>query len=338
MKRTSKGPSKTSSHSVTTRLAKTCAVVTVSGLLAGFSAIVGGASAFAKNKIGYCTMDVDKAKAAGFDYAELGFRTFAAMSDEDFAKFAAKVKENKLPTPVANVFLPNEQKVVGPNIDDAKIIDYAQRGFDRAKQLGIKTVVFGSGGARKVPDGFAKEEAMKQLVALAKKLAPEAKKRGIVMAVEPLQTKETNIINTAAEGLEWVKAVDHPNFQLMVDFYHLALEKEDPAILVKGAKYIKHIHIANPKGRVFPESPDEFDYSGFFAQLKKSGYAGTISVEAKPPHDFETDAPKTLAFLREASDKGVKPPADPVAAALPAAAAPPPAAPKAAQAAAPAAK
>ena len=265
-----------------------------------------------KNPIGYCTMDVEKAKKAGFDYAELAFRQFAAMPDEEFAKFLAKHKEVGLPTPVANVFLPNDIKVVGPDVDDAKVVEYAKKGFDRAKQLGIKIVVFGSGGARKVPDGFAKDEAQKQLVAIAKKLAPEAKKRGVTLAVEPLQSKETNIINTAGEGLEWVKAVNHPNFQLMVDFYHLALEKEDPAILVKAAKQIKHIHIANPRGRVFPQSSDEYDYSGFFENLRKSGYQGGISVEAKPAKDFDAEAPTAIALLRQASSEGVKPPTHPV--------------------------
>jgi D-psicose/D-tagatose/L-ribulose 3-epimerase len=283
-------------------------------------------AAAARNPIGYCTSDLEKAKKAGFEFAELAVKGFAAMPDDEFARFLAKHKEVGIPTPVGNNFLPGELKVVGPDVDEAKVMDYVKKAFDRAKQLGLKTIVFGSGGARKVPDGFAKEEAMKQLVAIAKKMAPEAKKRGITLAVEPLQSKETNIINTAGEGLEWVKAVGHPNFQLMVDFYHLALEKEDPSILVTGAKAIKHIHIANPKGRVFPQSADEYDYSGFFANLRKSGYKGGISVEGKA-NDYDAEAPKAIAFLREAADKGVKAPATPAAAPVPAPAAPAAAAP-----------
>jgi D-psicose/D-tagatose/L-ribulose 3-epimerase len=260
--------------------------------------------------IGLCTMEIDKAKAAGFDYAELGVKTFTSMSDEDWAKFQAKHKEIGLPTPVANNFIPAELKVVGPEVDEAKILDYVKKALDRSKQLGIKIIVFGSGGSRKVPDGFSKDEAHKQLVTIAKKIAPEAKKRGIVIAVEPLQSNETNIINSAAEGLEWVKAVGHPNFALMVDFYHLSLEKEDPAILVKAANQIKHFHIANPHGRAWPLSSEEFDYSGFFENMRKSHYRGRISVEGKTSK-FDEEAPKTIAFLREATVSGPKPPSDP---------------------------
>ncbi len=267
-------------------------------------------AAATKIPIGWCTMDLEKAKAAGFDFVELAVKGFTSMPDEEFAKFKARHKEVGLPTPVGNNFIPAEMKVVGPEVDEAKVMEYVKKALDRSKELGLKTIVFGSGGARKVPDGFAKEEAMKQLVAIAKKMGPEAKKRGITIAVEPLQSRETNIINSAAEGLEWVKAVNHPNFQLMVDFYHLALEKEDPVILSKAAKHIKHFHIANPHGRIFPKSSEEIDYTGFFENIKKSKYKGGISVEGKA-NNFETDAPAALAFLRDAVTNGPKKPSDP---------------------------
>jgi D-psicose/D-tagatose/L-ribulose 3-epimerase len=260
--------------------------------------------------IGYCTDDLEKAKKAGFDYVELPVRSFANLSDEDFAKLVDRHKAAGIPTPVGNLFLPGDLKVVGPEIDKAAQMAYVGRAFDRAARLGLKVIVFGSGGSRKIPDGFSKDEAWKQLVDFAKRIAPEAKKRKIVVAVEPLRRQETNTINTAAEGLAWVQAVGHPNFQLMVDFYHLASEKEDPAILVKARKELRHIHIANPNGRVFPQSPDEYDYSGFFDNLRKIKYRGGISVEGRA-RDFEADAPKALTLLRSAWKEGVKPPSAP---------------------------
>ena len=257
-------------------------------------------------RVGYCTGDVAKAKAGGFDYAELGVKNFAAMSDEEFATFLATHKEVGLPTPVGNVFLPGEIKVVGPEpTDPATQMAYVQTAFDRAQQLGLEIIVFGSGGSRKIPDGFPEEKAFDQLVEFAKRIAPEAQKRNIILAVEPLQSKETNSINSAAEGLKWVKAVDHPNFRLMVDFYHLSLEKEDPAILVEAAPYLTHIHIANPEGRVFPQELSEYDYSKFFQRLREIGYKGGISVEAKA-ENYETMAPKAISLIRTAWQEGGK--------------------------------
>jgi sugar phosphate isomerase/epimerase len=276
-----------------------------------------------KIKIGYNTDDVEKAKSFGFDYAELLVKNFTALSDEDFAKFVQKHKAVGLPTPVGNNFIPVELKLVGPEVDKAKQMEFVNKAFDRAQKLGLKVVVLGSGGARKVPDGFSADEGWSQLVDFAKRIAPEAKKRGIVVTVEPLQKGETNTINTAAEGLKWVQAVNHPNFQLMVDFYHLSLEKEDPAILLTAKKNIKHLHIANPYLRRFPMSSDEFDYSVFFANLKKSGYQGGLTIEGKT-EKLDEEAPKSLAFLRGAVANGVKPPSGPTPPATPAPRAPAP--------------
>jgi D-psicose/D-tagatose/L-ribulose 3-epimerase len=251
-------------------------------------------------KVGRCA-DVDKlaeSKAAGFDYVELGTRNIAKLSDAEFEAALAKHKEVGLPTPVANVFLPNEMKVVGPAVDEKALLEYAKKAFDRMSKFGVQIIVFGSGGARKVPEGFAKEEAFNQLVAFAKLIAPEAQAKGITLAVEPLRSGETNSINTAAEGLKWVQAVNHPNFQLMVDFYHLASEKEDPRILVEARDHIRHFHIANPNKRVFPLSASEYDYQGFFDNLRKMDYHGRISVEASTKN-FAEEGPKALAFLRQ---------------------------------------
>ena len=129
---------------------------------------------------------------------------------------------------------------------------YVKKAFARLSRLGTGIVVFGSGGARRVPEGFPKEDAFKQLVEFGKRIAPEARAHGLTIAIEPLRREETNIINSAAEGIELVVAVDDPNFQLMIDFYHLAIEKEDPEIVVRARDHIRHLHMANPQGRVFP--------------------------------------------------------------------------------------
>ncbi len=257
-------------------------------------------AAHAPVQIGWCTSkEFNKAKAAGFEYVELGVRAFTTMPDDEFDRYIESFKASGLKAPVGNGFLPNELKVVGPEINKDAQLEYVKKAFERAQKLGLKVIVLGSGGARKVPDSWSKDEAMKQLVDFAKRIAPEAKKRGIVVAVEPLRQQESNIINTAGEGLAWVKAVNHPNFQLMIDFYHLSVEKEDPQIVLTAAKHLKHIHIANPTGRAFPLAAAEADYAAFFKNLNKAGYRGGISVEANTKK-FDDEAPRTIAFLREA--------------------------------------
>lgn len=255
-------------------------------------------------QVGYCTSlkNVPEAKAAGFDYVELGTTEIAALSDADFERTLHDVAQIGLPVPAANLFLPAALKVTGPAVDVDQQLLYVRKAFGRLSRLGAQIVVFGSGEARRVPDGFPNDDAFRQLVAFGKRIAPEARSRGITVAIEPLRREETNIINSAAEGLGLVEAVDDPNFQLMIDFFHLAREGEDPAIVLRAKDHIRHVHMANPIGRVFPLSWDEYGYEPFFATLRQVGYRQRISVEASSK-DVAADAPRAIALLRRAFER-----------------------------------
>jgi D-psicose/D-tagatose/L-ribulose 3-epimerase len=258
----------------------------------------------AKVQVGYCAglKGMADAKAAGFDYVELGTTELTALSDEEFDKAVVQIHQLGLPTPVTNLFLPGTLKVTGPAIDKEQQMAYVRKAFSRLARIGVGTVVFGSGGARRVPDGFSKEEAFGQLVDFGKRIGPEARARGITVAIEPLRSQESNIINSAREGLALVNAIGDPNFQLMIDFYHLASEKEDPQIVLDARDHIRHLHTANPTGRVFPLKWEEFDYAPFFANLRKIGYDKRISVEASTK-DLPVDAPQAIALLRKAFEQ-----------------------------------
>ena len=252
--------------------------------------------------IGYCVglKGLETAKAVGFDYVELGTTEITALSDEEFEAALAQVKKVGLPTPNANLFLPATLKLTGPSpATPEEQMAYVRKAFGRLNRLGVRILCFGSGGARRVPDGFSSEEAFAQLVAFGKRIAPEARANGITVVIEPLRRQETNIINTTAEGLALVKAIADPNFQLLVDFFHLASEKEDPAIIVQARDHIRHLHMANPLGRVFPQQWDEYDYAPFFAALRRIGYAGGISIEASSK-DVTGESPRAIALLRRA--------------------------------------
>src|ERR1017187_505811 len=249
--------------------------------------------------IGFCTDDFAAAKAAGFDFAEVRIREFVKISDAEFAKFAANCKATGLPTLTSYWFLPTDLKVVGPDVQTNEVMKYLQKAFDRCQALGVKIIVWGSGDSRRAPEGFSREEAFQQLVALGKRIAPEAQKRGIIIVAEPLRKAESNTINSAAEGLKWVEAVGHPNFQLLVDIYHMTEEGEDAAIIVRAGSHIRHVHMSNPRGRVFPLRAEEFDYQPFFGALNKIGYQGTISIEAKTDQ-LNEEGPKAVEFIRAA--------------------------------------
>lgn len=274
----------------------------INSALAPFLVAVRGLAQRARVEVGYCVglKGLDIAKAAGFDYVELGVSEIAALSDVDFEAALKRVKDVGIATPNANLFFPSSMRLTGaePSSPEQQL-SYVSKAFARLQQLGVKIVCFGSGGARRVPDGFPKEEAFTQLVALGKRIAPAGGAHDITIVIEPLRKQESNIINSAAEGLELVKAVEHQNFQLLIDFFHLASEKEDPGIVLRAKDHLRHLHMANPQGRVFPLQWEEFEYGPFFANLRQIGYAGRISIEASSK-DVPTEGPQAIALLRRA--------------------------------------
>jgi D-psicose/D-tagatose/L-ribulose 3-epimerase len=257
-----------------------------------------------KVKVGYCGKLKDAAvvKAAGFDYMEVGTTEIAALSDADFANALAHFQQIHLPVLSANLFIPGNIKVTGPDINKQQQMDYVRHALDRVSRLGVHLVVFGSGGARRVPDGFSKQEAFDQLVDFGKRIAPEARARNITIAIEPLRQQECNIINTAAEALLWVNAVDDPNIQLMIDYYHFQVEKEDLSDIFKVKDHLRHLHMANPNGRVLPLQWDEYNYGPFFAALRQIHYDRLISVEASTKN-LAVEGPQSIALLRHAFEQ-----------------------------------
>ncbi len=251
--------------------------------------------------IGYCgpLKDIDAVKAAGFDYMEVRTSEVAALSDADYEALAAKLKRLALPTPAAYWFVPAEVKLTGPAVDKNQQAQYLHKALDRASRLGVRVIVFGSSGARMVPDGFSKTEAFAQLVDFGKRAGPEARARNITIAIEAQRKVECNIINNTGEALAWVEAVNDPNIQLMVDYYHFAVEEEDPVVIAKVKDHLRHLHMANPNNRVIPLKWEEYNYAPFFAALRQIQYDKLIGIEASSDN-LLADGPRSIALLRRA--------------------------------------
>jgi sugar phosphate isomerase/epimerase len=220
-------------------------------------------------------------KATGFDYFEWSV-TGLLMPLADDAAFEAALAQAKaaaLPCEALNVMLPGELKVTGPEVDFAKLETYAKTMCARAKRAAIQRIVFGSGGARRVPDGFCMDKARGQIIAFLKMLGPHAQAAGVTIAVEPLNRGETNIINSVAEGAGIVREVNHPAIRLLADSYHVMLENEPFDIIVKNLDIMCHMHVSTCAGRLPPGVVPCAGMQQFLRVLRENGYNDRVSVE-----------------------------------------------------------
>ena len=234
----------------------------------------------------------------GYDYVELPLAEMAALSEEQFEEIKKQVAQSGLSCETCNNFFPGTIRLTGPDVNMDQVLAYVEKALGRAEELGVQYVVFGSGKAKGVPEGFSMEEGYQQVVELLRQVSPVAGKHGITIVIEPLRKPECNLINTFAEGCKLKKDAGVPHVEVLVDFYHMAVEQEPVShLLEQGKENLRHVHFANPTGRVYPKDEGEADYKPFFDALKAIGYEERISCEAYAK-DFEAEAREALAFFR----------------------------------------
>lgn len=202
------------------------------------------------------------------------------VSDEQFEENLATLEKLKTKVYAFNLFIPGDLKLVGPEVNEELVLAYTEQVLRRCEKAGVKMIVWGSGGARRVPEGFDPLKAKEQFADLARKIASTAKKYNIMLALENLNSTETNFITTAAEALDMVKRVDHSNFRLCVDIYHMLKENETAAVIEKAGKYVVHCDIAEKQNRTPPGVANE-DFKPYLKALKNSSYSGKIVIEGR---------------------------------------------------------
>jgi sugar phosphate isomerase/epimerase len=246
-------------------------------------------------KFGVCIAHSQAAsiRDAGWDFVEENVQSLLKGSESSWQPPTGVA----LPIPAANSMVPATIPIVGPNVDRAKVQAYMTNVLQRAKQVGMQTIVFGSGGARNVPDGFDRNKAVSQIDEFLGMIAPIAQSNGVTIVIEPLNRSECNILNSVGEAMTYVKRLNHPGVKCLVDSYHFWLEDEPLKNLEEAMPSIAHVHVADRDGRTPPGESGTADYKPFFKVLKQGGYDKLISVECRG-FDVPTHGKKILDYLK----------------------------------------
>lgn len=165
-------------------------------------------------------------------------------------------------------------------------------------EIGGKVIVFGSPKQRNVMRDVTYNQAFGYAREVFESAMPACEQYGVTICMEQLTHLETNFCQTAEETVELIDAINHPNFQLLLDTKAMAFQKEDRATLIrKYAKYLRHYH-ANDENLHGPGFGN-VDFAPIFAALRDIGYTGYMSVEV---FNFEPGpeaiAEKSLAYMK----------------------------------------
>lgn len=137
------------------------------------------------------------------------------------------------------------------------------------------------GKARMVPPEQRKTEwdrAVKNIY----KVCEMARERGLMIALEPLNRFETDLINTSEDVMRLVNDVNHPSAKVLLDGFHMAIEERslEHAITVAGDKLI-HVQVSeNYRGT---PGTGQTPWESFKRGLEKINYQGVVSIESFTP-------------------------------------------------------
>ena len=249
-------------------------------------------------RFGYCTgfaagmtgpidyRTIDMIASAGYDYVEFPLMQLADLPEDEFAALKTYLAGTSLACDCCCNMFPARVRLLGKEAKESVIDEYLSVAFPRMAQLGVKTIVLGSSGARRLPEGMTKAEGVKCLAALlTAKVVPLLERYDITLVMEPIGSYEANFINTLPDGMEVVEAVHHPRVQLLADSVHLLYENESPEHITRYAQNLRHIHLCENE-RALPSSGVSSGLAAILDAVRESGYDLTASFEPMP-HSLE---------------------------------------------------
>ena len=254
-------------------------------------------------RLGVCTSpeNIRTVAELGFDYLEASLSGLAALSDGEFEQTRALVLASPIRVEAANGMLPGTLKVTGPMRDPQALSSYLDKAFRRAAELGVKTVVFGSGAARAVPADWPFEKAWREIADYLRLCEFYCERYDIDVAIEPLRIGECNILNYVSEAVAISSLLALPRIGALGDSYHMACGHEPFEALTRAGGHLFHVHLCrfawgDPSVRTYPFEGDGSDHEALFAALRAGGYDRRVSVEAGCK-DLVADGRKAFELL-----------------------------------------
>jgi sugar phosphate isomerase/epimerase len=146
------------------------------------------------------------------------------------------------------------------------------------------------------------------------KLLPVAEELDVALAIKPVHVelaRDWGFLNSLADGLEFVRAYDHPQVRLAFDTYHLGWDADVPGRLAEAAPHIAIVHFgdghppANGEVRRSRLGEGVIPLAPIFAALEAGGYTGYYDLKLVGMADDPDDYRELLEHSRRAASQWI---------------------------------
>jgi sugar phosphate isomerase/epimerase len=169
---------------------------------------------------------------------------------------------------------------------------------DIAAQLHAPIVTLGGFRGRLAWAGGPAARA--RLIEILRAASDRAAEQGVRLALEPLNRYESDVVNTADEGLKLIEEVDRRQLGLLFDTFHMNIEESSfhtSLRQVMSAGRLWHIHLGDSNR--LPPGQGHIDFAGIVSTLSDIGYQGYLSAELRPLPDPDAAAAATIQHIRQ---------------------------------------
>lgn len=241
---------------------------------------------------------IDAALAAGVDYLEPTIANGLAVREGATWRLAEAFDGG--PYPSFAVLFPGDLALSDPRVP----LDPAWGYLDAVLPLVASVaepgarIVFGSGTARRIPDGVDRAEAEERFADAVRGTRDRAAAHDLVIALEPLSRAETNLLHTVEGAARFLDEHGIDGVRINADLFHMMSADEPVEVVATHADRIGHAHLADGDRRFI--GAGGYPWREFLAELTASGYAGNVSLECTWGDDLEAELRTSVENVRSA--------------------------------------
>lgn len=159
---------------------------------------------------------------------------------------------------------------------------------DLCAAMGGRYLVHGSPKQRLIHEGDTGAVALARATECWAQAAQAAQGAGVTYCIEPLSADQTPLVNTLAQAVAVVQAVNHPHLRTMLDTSSAGLAEtlSVPDLIDRWfpTGLVAHVQLNDPNRR--GPGQGAMHFAPILAALQRQGYTGPLAVE---PFDYVPD-------------------------------------------------
>jgi D-psicose/D-tagatose/L-ribulose 3-epimerase len=247
-----------------------------------------------------CERALEATREAGYDFIEVPLMD---PDQVDAAMTRSALKRHGL-SATCSLGLGFDTDVSSPDIATARRGEaLLTRAVEVAAEMGspyLGGVIYSAMGKYLSPSPPGAREQVADVIA---RIAESARGLGVTLGLEPVNRYESNLVNTADQALDLIRASRAPNVVVHLDVYHMNIEEGDleKPVLQCGDR-LGYVHIGESHRGYLGSGTIRF--ANFFRALARAGYEGPIAFESFSSAVISPEFCSSLAVWRDLWDDG----------------------------------